>query len=83
MNVNFVLVYAFQREGRKEEALKLAKELVHILAMDLRTSGAWHECYNPDSGAPLSKESKGFFSWTVMAAGVLASLEAGVDPTSL
>ena len=47
------------------------------------TSGAWHECYHPDLGTPLSKESKGFISWTIMAAGLMQNLLEGVDPTAI
>jgi len=85
INVNIVLCYALAANGAREEALKLARQLVAMLAADLRNpaTGAWHECYHPDNGTPLSKESKGFLSWNVMAAMLLDNLERGVDPTAL
>ena len=83
LNVNMVLCYSLMACGAGAEARRLGSDLVRVLALDLRTSGAWHECYHPDTGAPLSKESKGFLSWTVMAADLLANVEAGVDPTRI
>jgi glycogen debranching enzyme len=83
LNVNMVLCYSLAQCGQAAEAERLAQVLVRVLAADLRASGAWHECYHPDTGAPLSSESKGFLSWTVMAAGLLDNLAKGVDPTAI
>ena len=83
INVNCVLCYALARSGAAAAAEALAEDLLRALARDLQVSGAWHECYHPDSGAPLSSASKGFLSWTVMAAGLLQNLQQGTDPTQI
>jgi hypothetical protein len=65
------------------EALRLAADLVAVLAADLRNSGAWHENYLPDSGQPATAASKNFFSWNTLAATLLENLRAGVDPLAI
>ena len=83
INVNCCLAYALARAGLRAEAAALAQSLVAALAADLRRSGAMHECYHPDSGAPTCSASKGFLSWNMLAAELLHNLERGVDPTAL
>ena len=82
INVNCCLAYALARGGRREEALALGEAVVAALAADLRACGAWHECYNPDTGAPTCAASKHFLSWNMLAAQLLDNLARGVDPTS-
>ena len=83
INVNAVLAYTMAAAGRRDAARSLARKLLRVLADDLRNSGAWHENYLPDSGAPATAASKHFFSWNTLAATLLANIEAGTDPLAV
>ncbi len=78
-----MLVYTLAREGRRAQAMVLARGLVSMLAQDLRESKVMHECYDPDNGKPLGSPSAGFLSWNVLAAKLLSNLEALIDPFQL
>ena len=80
VNVNAVAAYTLAACGRRAAALDLARRLVAALAQGLRVHGSFFECYDPDSGSPLAAASKGFFSWTILAADLIDDIEASVDP---
>ncbi len=80
INVNAVLCYTLAAAGRRGEALAIARALTLMLARDIAKCGGMHECYCPDTGAPLSTESINFLSWNAMAATLHDNLLAGIDP---
>jgi hypothetical protein len=82
VNVNAVAVYTLAAAGMRDDALRLARALVRVLADDLRANGAWHENYLGDGG-PATRASKGFFSWNSLAATLVDNVLAGVDPLAV
>jgi len=75
-----VLAYTLAASGKRDEALALARDLTRMLAADIVSCGAMHECYDGDTGRPLSSESKGFVSWNALVATLADSIERGIDP---
>ena len=63
-----LLRYGYQKEGKV-----LAEKTVDLLNKDFLTNGAFHEYYHPESGKGVF--NKGFSSWNVLAANMIAYLE--------
>ena len=59
----------------------MADRVVHLLADDLRTTGAWHEAYSSADGSSLAAD--GFLSWDTLGATLQADVAAGQDPFAL
>ncbi len=70
---NYFLCKALDRYGYKEQAASLAEKTVSLLAKDLEENGAFHEYYDPETGKGMY--NKGFSSWNLLAANLMAYLE--------
>lgn len=66
---NYFAWSGLRRHGFTAAASDLARRTLDLLDRDLRTTGALHEYYHPDSGAPLM--NKGFLSWNYLACEML------------
>lgn len=66
---NYFVFKALSRYGYKAEADELAKKTLELLDKDFKTSGAFHEYYNPETGEPIF--NKGFSSWNLLAFNML------------
>jgi len=82
INVNCVLAYALMRNGYQAEAEALARDVVRVLADDLRANGEWHECYHADD-ASVYLAAPGFLSWNMMGAELWDNIVARRDPMAL
>lgn len=63
-----LLRYGYEREGKA-----LATQTIELLNKDFLENGAFHEYYDPETGAGVF--NKGFSSWNTLAANILAYLE--------
>ena len=63
-----LLKYGYVQEGRE-----LAKKTIDLLNKDFLANGAFHEYYHPETGEGVF--NKGFSSWNVLAANMIAYLE--------
>jgi len=59
--------------GFKDQASELCRDVLRLLANDLRTSGTLHEYYNPETGEPII--NGGFVNWNMLALSMVDELE--------
>ncbi|MFZ4778989.1 MAG: MGH1-like glycoside hydrolase domain-containing protein [Terrimicrobiaceae bacterium] len=62
---SYMVYEALIRYGYHADADELANKTRAVLENDLQKTGALHECYHPDTGAP--NFNAGFLSWNVLA----------------
>lgn len=70
---NYFVFKGLVRYGYITEAEALAKKTVDLLYEDHQENGAFHEYYDPESGKGVF--NKGFSSWNILAANMIAYLE--------
>lgn len=70
---NYYLAVGLARYGYADEARELALKTARLLAGDLASTGALHECYD-DSGRGLWPRRGTFLSWNVLAVTLLREL---------
>jgi len=61
---NYLTWRALVKYGFNNEARKLAAKTIMLLGRDVKQSGAMHEYYEPDTGAPVL--NKGFQNWNYL-----------------
>ena len=66
---NYFVWSGLRRYGFTAEATDLARRTLDLLERDFQLSGALHEYYHPDTGAPLM--NKGFLSWNYLVGEML------------
>jgi putative isomerase len=66
---NYFAWSGLRRYGFTAEATDLARRTLDLLDRDLQKTGALHEYYHPDTGAPLM--NKGFLSWNYLTCEML------------
>lgn len=62
---NYIIFRGLLNYGYREEARKLAENLLHLLVMDLRTNRMLSEYYDPKTGKGLM--NPGFLNWNMLA----------------
>lgn len=62
--VSYLVWKGLRDYGFVEEAANLADKTIHLLGVDVATSGSLNEYYDPDTGTPLSV--KGFMDWNLL-----------------
>ena len=73
INSNYLLFKGLLKYGYKQEGEELAKKTLDLLQKDFEENGAFHEYYDPESGAGVF--NKGFSSWNLLSFNMLAYLE--------
>ena len=73
INSNYLVFKGLLKYGYEKEGEELAKKTLDLLQMDFEKNGAFHEYYDPESGAGVF--NKGFSSWNLLAFNMLAYLE--------
>lgn len=76
---NYYMFCALRRYGHEAPARSLALATGRLLAADLRTTGALHECYD-DAGRGLWPRRGTFISWNVLALTMLREVGALTPP---
>ncbi len=62
---NYIVWDTLKQRGYTSKANELAKNIVALLASDLKTNGMFHEYYSPESGRGVCGEN--FMSWNALA----------------
>lgn len=70
---NYLVFKGLIKYGYLKEGEELAKKTVELLKKDFEENGAFHEYYDPETGAGVF--NKGFSSWNTLAANMIAYLE--------
>ncbi|MEI6947151.1 trehalase family glycosidase [Paraflavisolibacter sp. H34] len=70
---NYVVFKGLARYGFNAEAREMAAKTVRLFGKDFERSGALHEYYEPETGAPVL--NKGFQNWNYLVTNMLAWLE--------
>jgi len=78
---NYLSFRALLNYGFRAEAAELARKTVSLLAEDIRRTGTLHECYEPETGAPIMKPD--FINWNLLGETMALELECGQDFTAL
>ena len=70
---NYLVFRGLVRYGQTEDARELAEKTIALFGADLEKSGALHEYYQPENGAPLL--NIGFQNWNFLVLNMIAWLE--------
>ena len=70
---NYFVFKGLLRYGYEQECKALAQKTIDLLNNDFLANSAFHEYYDPESGKGVF--NKGFSSWNVLAANMIAYLE--------
>ena len=81
INVNSIMAYTYAAQDRKDIAINIADNIVHMLADDLRVTNAWHESYNSINGTGLA--APGFLSWNTLSASLHDNILHNINPLEL
>jgi len=73
INTNYLVFKGLVKYGFTKEAKALAGKTVKLLGEDAIKEGAFHEYYDPESGAPIL--NKGFQNWNYLVMNMIAWLE--------
>ncbi len=73
INSNYLIYKGLLKYGYVQEGEALAKKTLDLLNKDYLENGAFHEYYDPESGAGVF--NKGFSSWNLLAFTMLAYFE--------
>jgi alpha,alpha-trehalase len=80
---NYFYFHALLNYGFKAEARQLADTIAKLLIADIESSGAMHENYDAETGAPLAPPNGGFLGWNLLAENMLADAATGQNPLAL
>lgn len=67
---NYMVFRGLARYGYEEEAHELIEKTITLFGSDLEKSGALHEYYQPENGAPLL--NRGFQNWNYLVMNMIA-----------
>jgi putative isomerase len=70
---NYLVYRGLLRYGYDSQARDLATKTINLFGRDFAASGALHEYYDPDTGAPII--NKGFQNWNYLVMNILAQQE--------
>ncbi len=70
---NYLVFRGLVKYGFDADARDLAEKTVRLFGLDLETSGALHEFYQPDTGEPIM--TRGFQNWNFLVLNMIAWLE--------
>ncbi len=70
---NYMVFRGLVKYGFRDEANDLVIKTIALFGRDFETSGALHEYYEPETGAPLL--NKGFQNWNYLVVNMIAWLE--------
>lgn len=71
---NYVVFRGLMNYGYRDEAERIARGSLRLLARDIETTGVMHEYYDPFNGKPVM--NGGFINWNILALCMAREMEA-------